>query len=68
MSAITHPKFISAHAEYRRSDYMFPRAQSRALSQLPWEDRAPGLRSWGSVVIPAVTAAAAVAVALAAFS
>ena len=65
MSAMTQ---ISAHAEYRRSDYMFPRAQSRALSQLPWEDRAPGLRSWSHVLIPAVTAAAGLAVALVALS
>jgi len=68
MSAITHPKFhISEHAEYRRSDYMFSRAQSRALSQREWEHPTPALRSWGNVLIPAVTAAAAMAVALGAF-
>ena len=65
MSAISQ---ISAHADYRRSDYIFPRAQSRELSQLPWEDRAPALRSWGNVLIPAATAAAGLAVALAALS
>jgi hypothetical protein len=59
---------ISAHAEYRRSDYLFPRAQSRGLSQLAWEDRAPGLRSWSHVLVPAVTAAAGLAVALAVLS
>jgi len=65
MSAITHPKFhISGHADYRRSDYMFSRAQSRALSQLEWERRTPGLRSWGNVLIPALTAVAAVALTL----
>jgi hypothetical protein len=67
MSAITHQKFrISAHADYRRSDYMFSRAQSRALSRLEWEHRTPGLRSWSGMLIPALTAAAAMAVALAA--
>jgi sarcosine oxidase delta subunit len=65
MSAIA--KFdISAHADYRRDDYMFSRAQSRALSQREWEHPTPALRSWSSVLIPAVTAAAAMAVALAA--
>jgi sarcosine oxidase delta subunit len=68
MSALTHPKFdVSAHADYRRSDYMFSRAQSRALSQREWEHPTPALRSWGNVLIPAVTAAAAMTVALAAF-
>jgi hypothetical protein len=65
MSAITHPKFhISAHADYRRSDYMFSRGQSRALSELEWERRTPGLRSWSNVLVPALTAAAAMALAL----
>ena len=69
MSAIAHPKFhVSAHAEYRRSDYMFSRSQSRELSQREWEARLPGLRSWSNVVIPALTAAAAMAAALAALS
>ena len=41
MSAIT--KFdVSAHADYRRSDYMFSRTQSRALSQREWEHPTPG--------------------------
>jgi hypothetical protein len=65
MSATTH---ISAHADYHRSDYIFSRTQSRALSQREWEGRLPGLRSWGSVIIPAVTTSAAVAVALAVLS
>jgi hypothetical protein len=67
MSAITHPKFhISAHADYRRSDYMFSRAQSRALSRLEWERRTPSLRSWGNMLIPALAAVTAIAAALAA--
>jgi sarcosine oxidase delta subunit len=65
MSAIT--KFdVSAHADYRESDYMFSRTQSRALSQREWEHPTPALRSWSNVLIPAVTAAAAMGVALAA--
>lgn len=65
MSAITHPEFhISEHADYRRSDYVFARTQSRALSQREWEHPTPALRSWSDVLIPAVTAAAAMAVAL----
>ena len=63
MSAITN---ISAHADYHRSDYMFSRTQSRALSRREWEHPTPALRSWGSVLIPAMTAAAAMTVALAA--
>jgi sarcosine oxidase delta subunit len=63
MSAITN---ISAHADYHRSDYMFSRTQSRALSQREWEHPTPALRSWGNVLIPAMTAATAMTVALAA--
>lgn len=66
MPALAHPKFlISAHAEYRRSDYMFSRAQSRALSQREWEQRLPGLRSWSELLVPALSTAAAMAAALA---
>lgn len=67
MPAITQ-FHVSEHAEYRRSDYMFAREQSRALSERDWEDRLPGLRSWGNMLVPALTASAAVVVALAAFS
>jgi hypothetical protein len=47
---------------------MFSRTQSRALSQREWEHPTPALRAWGNVLIPAVTAAAAMTVALAALS
>ena len=63
MSAIAQ-SHISAHADYRRGDYVFSRAQSRALSQLEWEHPTQRLRSWGDVLVPALTAAAAMAVAL----
>ena len=32
---------ISAHADYRREDYIHPRTQSRAMAALEWEHRAP---------------------------
>lgn len=67
MSAIAQ-SHISEHAEYRHDDYMFSRTQSRALSQREWESRLPGLRSWGSMLIPALTTSAAMAVVLAALS
>jgi hypothetical protein len=67
MSAITHPEIhISEHADYRRSDYIFSRTQSRAFSQREWEHPTPALRSWSNVLIPAVTVAAVTTVALAA--
>jgi len=67
MPAITHPKLnVSTHADYHRSDYMFSRAQSVAFSQLEWERRTPGLRSWSDLIIPALTAAAAMAAVVAA--
>ena len=67
MSAIAHPKLhISAHADYRRSDYPFSRTQSPTLSQLEWQRPTRRLRSWSEVIVPTLTAAAAMAVALAA--
>ena len=54
---------ISAHADYRRGDYMFAREQSRALSQLEWEDREPPLHSWAEV-LPTVLSIATAAIAL----
>jgi hypothetical protein len=65
MSAIAQ-SHISAHADYRRGDYVFSRAQSRALSQLEWERPTRRLHAWSDVLVPALTAAAAMAVALAA--
>ncbi len=46
---------------------MFSRAQSRELSQREWEERLPALHSWSEILAPSLTAAAAMAVALAAF-
>jgi hypothetical protein len=67
MSGIMHPKLnVSARADYRRSDYLFTRAQSVAYSQLEWERRTPGLRSWNDLIIPALAATAAMAAVVAA--
>jgi hypothetical protein len=62
MSAIAPPKFrISAHADYYHGE-------SRALNQLEWERPTQRLHSWCDVLIPALTAATTMAVALAAFN
>ena len=54
MSAIGlhhNPKaIISAHAEYRRQDFMFARTQSPAQRDLPWENPIKPLQSWDRVV------------------
>ncbi len=72
MSAIgiqSHSKanaLISSHADYRREDFMFPRTQSSALRDRPWEHRAKPLQSWDRVFYKGlgVTALAAVALEL----
>ena len=67
MPGIMHPKLNgSARADYRRSDYLFSRAQSVAYSQLKWERRIPGLHSWSDLIIPALAATAAMAAVVAA--
>ncbi|MBV9044801.1 MAG: hypothetical protein JO348_01980 [Alphaproteobacteria bacterium] len=56
------PQFISAKADYRRSDFVFNRTQSLNMRAMPWERRLKPLRSWsdigayaGSSVIAAIT-------------
>jgi hypothetical protein len=67
MSAIIDPKVIvSADADYRRGDYMFSRTQSRSLGQLDWERSTPALRSRSRTLIPVLTTAITMALALAA--
>ena len=39
-------RFISAHADYRRSDFVFPRTQSNAMRDLPWDGRMKPMRCW----------------------
>jgi len=62
MSALK-PIAISSHADYRRSDYMFAREQSRVLNSLEWEDREPPLHSW-TEMLPAVLGIATAAIVL----
>jgi hypothetical protein len=46
-----NPKMIiSAHADYRRQDFMFARTQSPAQRDLPWENPIKPLQSWDHVV------------------
>lgn len=42
-------RIISAHADYRRSDFIFPRAQSNAMRDLPWDNRLKPMRSWAEI-------------------
>ena len=53
MSAIGIPKIISSHADYRREDYLFPRTQSRSLTEQRWERRESPLHSWSEFFYPA---------------
>ena len=41
---------ISAHADYRRGDYMFAREQSRAQASLEWEGREAPIHSWAEAL------------------
>jgi hypothetical protein len=45
-SGATKSGVIGARAEFRRSDYYFPRTQSSAMRDLPWADRTKPIRSW----------------------
>ena len=51
---------ISAHADFRREDYVFERTQSRALAAREWESRESRLHSWSEILYPALGVAAAV--------
>jgi hypothetical protein len=43
------PRFISAHADHRRSDFVFPRTQSLGLRDAPWECRLKPMRTWSEI-------------------
>lgn len=64
MSAIGHPAHLSAHADYRREDYVFARTQSRATAAREWEARTPPLHAWSQVLYPALGLAGAAALLL----
>ena len=44
-------QYAGAHADYRREDYIFPRAQSAEMRQQEWEERVPPLKHWGSNLV-----------------
>lgn len=44
-------QYAGAHADYRREDYVFARAQSPEMRQQEWEDRMPPLKHWGSNLV-----------------
>jgi hypothetical protein len=55
-------KIVGAHADFKLSDFMFPRSQSIAFRETPWESRLRPLRPWSDLAaigILAVTAAVA---------
>ena len=43
---------MSAYADYGHDHLVFARQQSHALRALEWEDRAPPLKSWSSLLAP----------------
>ena len=43
------PRFISAHANVRRDDFVFARTQSSATRDAPWEHRLKPLKSWSEI-------------------
>ena len=55
---------IGSQAEYRASDYFFPRTQSPEMRALPWEKQPKPIQPWNSY---AVYALALVATATCAF-
>ena len=70
MSAIgfdSHSKakaIISCHADYRREHFMFPRTQSSALRDRPWEHRAKPLQCWDRLFYNGLVVAALAALVL----
>lgn len=42
---------ISAHADYRREDFVFARTQSLAMQAMKWEGRLKPIRPWGSNLV-----------------
>jgi hypothetical protein len=60
-------KIIGSHADYRPSDYMFPRTQSIALREASWESRLRPLKPWSELAAIGVLAATAAAVSVTLF-
>jgi hypothetical protein len=45
----TRTRVISAHADYRRSDFMFSRTQSHTMRDTPWDTRIKPMRPWSEI-------------------
>ena len=43
------PRIICAHADHRRSDFIFQRTQSLTMRAAPWETRIRPMRSWSQI-------------------
>lgn len=43
------PRIICAHADHRRSDFIFPRTQSLTMRAAPWDNRIRPMRSWSQI-------------------
>ena len=48
---------VSAAADWRHEQLVFARQQSLAMRQMPWENRAKPLRSWGFLIATWASAA-----------
>jgi len=46
---VTRARLIGAHADYRRTDFVFPRTQSHAMRSTPWDRRLKPMRPWGEI-------------------
>ncbi len=45
----TRTRVIGAHADYRRTDFVFPRTQSHTMRNAPWDRRMKPMRPWGEI-------------------
>ena len=43
------PRIIAAHADHRRSDFVFQRTQSLNMRDAPWERRIKPLKTWAEI-------------------
>jgi hypothetical protein len=56
---VRRPRIIAAHADYRRSDFIFQRTQSLTMRDTPWAKRSRPLRSWSEISMYGAAAAIA---------
>lgn len=43
------PRIIASHADYKRTDFVFNRTQSREMKSAQWESRIRPMRSWSEI-------------------